>query len=317
MKALFFDGSLSLKEVATPGPKGGEVLIRIMYSAICNTDLEIFKGYMGFKGIPGHEFVGEVATPGHRLTGKHVVGEINCSCGDCHLCKTGRRTHCPNRSVLGIHNHAGVFADYIVLPEENLHVIPRDLSPEAAVFTEPLAAAVEIFEQVRFKPSQKVFIFGAGKLGLLISQVFRLNGCDYMTFDPNPQKVFKALEMGLNAFPLSALKNSELAETCVDCTGNPEGIRIAMAHLYHRGCLVLKTTIADPEKIDLNQIVINELNIIGSRCGPFAPALRLLDLALVNPMPLVSRIFEFRDIIEAFEFAALPQTIKVLIKHGE
>ena len=316
MRAVFFDGNLSLKEVPTPEPGEHEVLIRILYSAICNTDLEILKGYMGFNGIPGHEFVGEVVTPGRELSGKTVVGEINCPCGDCYLCSTGRRTHCPNRSVLGIAGRNGVFADYIVLPEENLYVVPQHLLPETAVFTEPLAAAVEIFEQIQIRPTQNVFIFGAGKLGLLISQVFRLNGCNYKTFDPNPGKVQKALEMGLNAGLLSALEASEMAEVCVDCTGKPEGIRIAMAHLYPRGTLVLKTTIADPEKIDLNQVVINEFIIAGSRCGPFAPALRLLSKELIDPAPLVSKIFNFGDILSAFEFAARPETIKVLIKHA-
>ncbi|MCX6268793.1 MAG: alcohol dehydrogenase catalytic domain-containing protein [Bacteroidetes bacterium] len=316
MKALFFDGSLALKDISTPEPRGDEVLIRILYSAICNTDLEILKGYMGFTGIPGHEFVGEVVTPHRKLSGRVVVGEINCPCGECYLCKTGRRTHCTNRSVLGIDHHAGVFADFMVLPEENLHIIPQNLSPVAAVFTEPLAAALEIFEQIRIKPSQTVFIFGAGKLGLLISQVFRLHGCDYKTFDSNPAKVVKAVDMGLNAFLASSLAPADKAEVCIDCTGSPEGIRVALEHLYPRGRLVLKTTIADPELIDLNQIVINEFNITGSRCGPFAPALNLLSHGFIDPEPLITKIFEFSEILKAFECAALPDTIKVVINHG-
>ncbi|MEI7723819.1 MAG: alcohol dehydrogenase catalytic domain-containing protein [Bacteroidota bacterium] len=315
MKAIFFDGSLSLKEVSTPEPGEHEVLIRILYSAICNTDLEILQGYMGFQGIPGHEFVGEVVTPNRKLSGALVVGEINCPCHNCYLCYTGRSTHCPNRSVLGIFNHPGVFADFVVLPEENLHVIPKTLNLKAALFTEPLAAAVEIFDQLQIKPSQNAYIFGAGKLGLLISQVFRLNGCDYKTFDPNPLKVKKAQEMGLNAFPLDSLKISEFAEVCVDCTGKPEGIGSAMAHLYPRGRLVLKTTIANPEKIDLNQIVINEFQITGSRCGPFKPALNLLSQGLIDPIPLITQTFRFRDIMEAFECAANPESIKVVIEH--
>ncbi len=315
MKALIFDGSLQIKEVPDPQPVGREVLIKVLISSVCNTDLEIIQGYMGFTGIPGHEFVGEVVTPGRPLTGRLVVGEINCPCNNCYLCKTGRSTHCPNRSVLGIYQHAGVFADFVVLPEENLHPIPENLDPQSAVFTEPLAAAVEIFDQLRVRPSEKVFIFGAGKLGLLISQVFRLNGCDYQTYDPNLVKVNKALEMGLNALPLSSLTPSDKAEACVDCTGKAIGISTAMAHLYPRGCLVLKTTIAKPENIDLNQIVINEFTIAGSRCGPFKPALNLLSQKLVNPNPMITRIFKFHDIVEAFDYAAKPETIKVLIEH--
>lgn len=315
MKALLFDGNLRISEIPAPKPQNSEVLIKILYSAICNTDLEIIKGYMGFKGIPGHEFVGEVVSKGSLLFGKKVIGEINCACGDCYLCRTGRKTHCPNRTVLGIDGHQGVFAEYITLPEENLHVVPEGLSLTSALFTEPLAAAIEIFEQIQIKPSQNVFIFGAGKLGLLISQVFRLNGCDYTTFDPNEGKILRARKMGLNAKPLAVLGEGMKAEVCVDCTGNPEGIDIALAHLYPRGKLVLKTTVANPEKIDLNQIVINEFEIIGSRCGLFEPALSLLSQGLVDPEPLITKTYEFSKIIEAFGMAQQPSSLKILIKH--
>ncbi|MCK9203699.1 MAG: alcohol dehydrogenase catalytic domain-containing protein [Bacteroidales bacterium] len=315
MKALFFDGSLKIKEVSHPQPRENEALIKIIFSAICNTDLEIVKGYMGFNGILGHEFVGEVVTRSSDLFGQKVVGEINCSCGDCYLCQTGRETHCPNRTVLGIDGHPGVFADYIVLPMQNLKVVPENLPLTSAVFTEPLAAAIEIFEQIQIKPSQNVFIFGAGKLGLLISQVFRLNGCVYTTFDTQVSKVKKAMDMGINARELSSLRDAEKAEVCVDCTGNPSGINLALSHLYPRGKLVLKTTVAQSEKIDLNQIVINEFEIIGSRCGLFEPALSLLSQGLVNPQPLISAILPFNEIIQAFELAGKPGTLKILIQH--
>ena len=315
MKALFFDGSLSLKSVPVPEPVKGEVLINILYSAICNTDLEIMKGYMGFKGIPGHEFVGRVITPGHPLTGKIVVGEINCPCGKCYLCVTGRRFHCPDRTVLGIFNHPGVFAECIVLPVENLHLVPDNLAPKVAVFTEPLAAALEIFEDTNIKPTQKVFIFGAGKLGLLVSLVFRLHGTDYTTIDINQEKVGFAREMGLNAMTLAQLPASDKAEVCVDCTGNPEGIRIALEHLYPRGLLVLKTTVAQTGVLDLNQLVINEIRLTGSRCGPFGPALNLLSQKLIDPTPLISNTFKFQNIIEAFASASKPGSLKVIIDH--
>lgn len=315
MKALYFDGSLKVLNVPKPRPQGNEVLIKILCSAVCNTDLEILKGYMGFKGILGHEFVGEVVSKSSLLAGKRVVGEINCSCGECFLCKTGRKSHCPNRTVLGIFERPGVFTEFTTLPVENLHVIPDYMSIERAVFTEPLAAAIEIFEQVQIKPSQNVFIFGAGKLGLLISQVFRLNGCEYITFDSNSIKVKKAHSMGIHARGLKTLKSHEMAEVCVDCTGAPDGIKSAMSHLYPRGRLVLKTTVADPEKINLNQIVINEFEVIGSRCGAFEPALSLLEQNLVDPEPIVSKVFDFKDILEAIDFAQQPSTLKVLIRH--
>lgn len=267
MKALVYDGKLSVQQVPDPVPESGEVLIKVRYSSICNTDLEIIHGYMGFKGILGHEFVGEVVSEKSRFFGKDVVGEINISCGHCYMCQTGRKSHCTNRSVLGIFEHAGTFADFVVLPEKNLHVVPPNVELPNAVFTEPLAAALEIFEQTKINPTDNVFIFGAGKLGLLIAQVFRLSGCEYTLFDINPFKVKFARGLGLPAKNLDALRSDDRAEICVDCTGNPDGISIAMSHLRPRGKLILKTTVADPAKIDLNQIVVNELNIIGSRCG--------------------------------------------------
>ncbi|MEI6681408.1 MAG: alcohol dehydrogenase catalytic domain-containing protein [Bacteroidota bacterium] len=300
--------------VPEPGPD--EVLIRILWSAICNTDLEITRGYMNFKGIPGHEFVGEVVSGSGRFFGKKVVGEINCPCGECYLCKSGRSRHCSSRTVLGIQGRDGVFADFIVLPEKNLHLVPETLAPEMALFTEPLAAAVEIAEQVHVKPSQRVFIFGAGKLGLLISMVFRLNGCDATTFDTHETKVARAKSMGIEAALLSTLGDLDKAEICVDCTGNPAGLKKALSHLYPGGKLVLKTTVANPGFIDLNQIVINEFEIIGSRCGPFDPALTLLERGIADPGPMIAATFDFRDIMQAFDYASQPDTLKVLIRHG-
>ncbi|MBE0648683.1 MAG: alcohol dehydrogenase catalytic domain-containing protein [Bacteroidales bacterium] len=315
MKALVYDGKLSIQQVPDPVPAQGEVLIKVRYSSICNTDLEIIQGYMGFKGILGHEFVGEVVTEKSRYVGKDVVGEINISCGHCYMCQTGRRSHCTNRSVLGIFEHAGTFADYVVLPEKNLHVVPPNVELPNAVFTEPLAAALEIFEQTKINPTDNVFIFGAGKLGLLIAQVFRLSGCEYTVFDINPFKVEFARGLGLPAKNLRTLLPDERAEICVDCTGSPDGIGVAMNHLRPRGKLILKTTVADPAKIDLNQIVVNELNIIGSRCGVFEPALSLLSQKLIDVEPLITKVFPFDKLEEAFKLAATPESIKVLIRH--
>ena len=315
MKALFFESELKMRDLPVPEPAEGEVLIRVCISAICNTDLEIIRGYMGFTGVPGHEFVGEVVTPGTSLTGRLVVGEINCPCGNCYLCRTGRPTHCSKRSVLGIFRRDGVFAEYITLPMANLYEVPDGLTPETAVFTEPLAAAIEIFDQIGIRPTERAFIFGAGKLGNLVSQVFRANGCDYTTFDPDPLKVQLAGKMGLNAFSTDNLDGGAMAEVCVDCTGSADGISMALSHLYPRGKLVLKTTVAQTGKLDLNQVVINEYQIIGSRCGPFEPALRMLSAGLVDPRPLISHEFEFGDILRAFETAARPGVLKVLVRH--
>ncbi|MFC2101694.1 alcohol dehydrogenase catalytic domain-containing protein [Bacteroidota bacterium] len=315
MKALVYDGKLSIQQVPDPSPEQGEVLIKVRYSSICNTDLEILQGYMGFKGILGHEFVGEVISEKSRFFGKDVVGEINISCGHCYMCQTNRKSHCTNRSVLGIFEHAGTFADFVVLPEKNLHVVPPNVELPNAVFTEPLAAALEIFEQTKINPTDNVFIFGAGKLGLLIAQVFRLSGCEYTVFDVNPYKVEFARGLGLPAKNLDSLQPDRRAEICVDCTGSPDGIGVAMSHLQPRGKLILKTTVADPAKIDLNQIVVNELNIIGSRCGVFEPALSLLGQKLIDVEPLITKVLPFDEIEKGFTLAAKPESIKVLIRH--
>jgi len=315
MRALVYDGELAIQQLPDPVAGEGEALIRVRYSSICNTDLEIIQGYMGFKGILGHEFVGEVITEKSKFYGKEVVGEINIACGECYMCQTGRKTHCTKRSVMGHFDHPGCFADYVVLPEQNLHVVPVSLDLPTAVFTEPMAAALEIFEQTKIKPTENVFIFGAGKLGLLITQVFRLSGCEYTLLDIHPAKIEFAKGLGLPARLVSDLKKEEKAEICVDCTGNPDGIGTALSHLHPRGTLILKTTVANPTRVDLNQIVVNEFNILGSRCGVFDPAISLLSQKLIDVESLITRIFPFDDIKEAFKLAAQPDTIKVLIRH--
>lgn len=315
MKALVYDGKLSLMEVTDPSPRQGEALIRVRYSSVCNTDLEILKGYMEFSGILGHEFVGEVINDSSRFFGREVVGEINIACGHCYMCQTGRKNHCSNRSVTGIYGHNGSFADYLVLPDKNLHQVPANVDLPVAVLTEPLAAALEIFEQTKISPTDNVFIFGAGKLGLLITQVFRLSGCEYTLLDVNPFKVEFARGLGLIARKLDELQSDERAEICVDCTGSPDGIGIALKHLHPRGKLILKTTVADPARLDLNQIVLNEFNIIGSRCGVFEPALSLLSQKLVDVEPMITKVFPFDEIEEAFKLASQPDCIKVLIRH--
>ncbi len=316
MQALFFDNELSIKEIPVPEPAVGEVLVKVLCSAICNTDLVINKGYMGFRGVLGHEFVGRVVSPAHRLNGKTVVGEINCSCGHCYLCLSGRRTHCTTRTVTGIAGRQGVFADFIALPAENLHLVPDSVPEHIAVFTEPLAAAVEIFEQMHMKPSKNLFIFGAGKLGLLVSMVARLQGFEYTTLDLVKEKADFAASLGIHARPLSDLKADEKAEVCIDCTGSPEGINLALSHLWPRGTLVLKTTVAATEKIDLNSIVINELTILGSRCGLFNPALNLLGRKLIDPSSMISARYSFKDILQAFESAKNPLSHKIIIDHS-
>lgn len=317
MKALVYDGELSVREVPDPHPVEGECLIQVLYSAICHTDLEIIKGYMGFHGVLGHEFVGRVVTRESEFYGQVVTGEINCPCGHCYLCQTGRPTHCPHRTVLGISGRQGVFAEFLVLPSKNLHLIPAPVDPVEAVFTEPLAAAYEIFEGTAIKPTNRTFIFGAGKLGLLIAQVFRLSAVDYTLFDLQRQKIDIARSLGLHADYLSVLQPHDKAEVCVDCTGNPDGIRVALSHLYSRGNLILKTTVANPSPIDLNQLVIHEFSVTGSRCGPFEPAIRALSQKLVHVRPLITKQMDFADILDGFTLAKQPDVLKIIFKHSD
>jgi alcohol dehydrogenase len=315
MKALFYDTSLRMVSLPKPVPAKGEALIKILYSSICNTDLEIIKGYMGFQGVPGHEFIGEVVNRESKFFGQRVVGEINCSCAKCLMCRTKRRSHCTNRTVLGIAGRNGVFAEYTLLPEANLHKVPDSLSDTEAVFTEPLAAALEILEQSPIDPKKSVFVFGAGKLGLLVAQVLQSKGLMYVLFDINDDKVEQARRMNLLCMPLSEMKKDARAEICVDCTGHPHGIITALDHVYPRGKLILKTTVAKPARIDLNQFVIHEIELLGSRCGPFVPALEMLEKKEIKTAPLITDILDFRDILRGFSLAKRKGTIKVLIKH--
>jgi threonine dehydrogenase-like Zn-dependent dehydrogenase len=217
--------------------------------------------------------------------------------------------------VVGITGHQGVFAEYMTLPAENLHIVPDTVPLPLAVFTEPLAAAVEIFEQLHLRPSGKIFIFGAGKLGLLVSMVSRLQGFDYTTFDPVSEKVDFADKLGIHARLLSGLNPEEKAEVCIDCSGSSDGIGTALSHLYPWGTLVLKTTVAETAKPDLNSIVVNEYTILGSRCGPFKPALNLLERKLIDPEPVISGKFRFNDILRAFETAKNPVSMKIIMEH--
>jgi threonine dehydrogenase-like Zn-dependent dehydrogenase len=315
MKALLFDTQLRMAEVPDPVAGKGEALIRILYSSICNTDIEITRGYMGFTGIPGHEFVGMVVNKESKYYGQRVVGEINCSCGKCLMCRTKRPTHCTERTVLGIFNRPGVFAEFTVLPEKNLHVVPDEVIDVSAVFSEPLAAALEILEQVEVDPKKSVFILGAGKLGLLVAQVFKARGLMYVLFDTEEEKVRKARSMGLLAMPISSMKPEAKAEICIDCTGNPRGLAFALDHTYPRGKLILKTTVAKPAKINSNQIVINEIELLGSRCGPFAPALEMLAKKEIEPGRMITEIVPFGEILKGFKLAKKKETIKVLIRH--
>jgi threonine dehydrogenase-like Zn-dependent dehydrogenase len=318
MKAIVFDDTLNYKE-DHPLPdlsKANEALIRVKIAGICNTDLEIIKGYMGFKGIPGHEFVGTVEKADERnksFIGKRVVGEINCICGVCDYCTGGLPRHCPERTTLGIAGRDGAFAEYLTLPAENLHEVPDNVSDEEAVFTEPLAAAFEIVEQVNIKPTDRIIVLGDGKLGLLCAFVLALTGAEVTLAGNHEHKLAIAREAGINIRFAKDLLMDNRYDIVVEATGAPEGLKGALELVRPRGTIVLKSTVASTREVDLNKIVIDEVTFIGSRCGPFEPALRALSDKTVNVTSLISGIFPASNALEAFRMAGQKGSLKVLI----
>lgn len=315
MRALYFDKELMFRDdLPIPKPGDDEALIRTTRAGICNTDLEIIKGYMGFKGIPGHEFVGIVEECGKKeLVGKRVAGEINIGCGECSFCRRGLRNHCTERSVLGIMNREGAFADHITLPAENLHVIPDSISDEEAVFIEPLAAGFEILRQVDVGPSDRVCVLGDGKLGLLIAQVLSMTGCDLIVVGKHRSKLLILQELGIRT-ELSAEFNGEDMDIVVECTGSESGMKMALRTVRPQGKIILKTTVADRGRVDLNYIVINELSLIGSRCGPFPDAIKAIGSGKVKLFPLISAEYSIEEGVKAFDHASQKGSLKVILK---
>jgi alcohol dehydrogenase len=315
MRALLLDGKLKLvDDYPTPEPPPGEALIRVSVAGVCNTDLELVKGYMQFRGVPGHEFVGVVErAPGAEAwEGRRVVGEINAACGTCLTCRANRPTHCPNRTTLGISGRDGAFAEYLTLPITNLHPVPDAISDEVAVFTEPLAAACEILQQVHVRPTDRVIVVGDGKLGLLCAQVLALTGCDLTVVGHHPEKLEIVARQGIP----TALDDTAIevgADIVVEATGHPGGYAAARRLVRPRGTLVLKSTYHASLEVNLTEVVVDEITLVGSRCGPFAPALRLLERGLVQVIPLIQARYPFSEVLTAFEHAAQPGTLKVLV----
>jgi len=304
----------------------GEALLRPTVGGVCATDLELMKGYMGFEGVLGHEWVGVVErADDSALVGQRVVGDINCPCLICPTCLAGRRTHCPHRTVLGIQGRDGAFAQALHLPESNLHVVPDAVSDEAAVFVEPLAAAIEILEQVHVRPTDSVVVLGVGRLGQLCARVLALTGAQVRGISRNssrlellPASVGRATLKELTAeLDDPSRANQSRADLVVDCTGNPDGLALATRLVRPRGTLVLKTTTHDLGSASPVPWVIDELTLVGSRCGPFAPALRMLAAGLVDPTPLISANFPLTDGVAALARAAERDAVKVLLRLQE
>ena len=316
MNALWLeDRNLSLRDIPVPDAAAvGEALIRVRLSGICGTDLELTRGYYPYTGVLGHEFVGDVVdAPDAEWVGKRVVGEINAACGTCATCRAGRPTHCESRSVLGIVGRDGVHAEYTSLPLSNLHRVPESVSDDAAVFTEPLAAALEILEQVHIAPTDRVLLVGAGRLGQLIAQVLALTGADLQVVARHALQ--RAL---LGARDIDAIAEQDIEarryDVVVEATGSPDGLDLARRALRPRGTLVLKSTYAGEVTVDLSGLVVDEITIVGSRCGPFAPALRLLERGEVDPTMLIDERFPLDAGVDAFARAAERGVMKVLLE---
>ena len=316
MKAVVFDNGLKLdNNYPMPVPQKGEALIKVNTIGICNTDYEITLGYMGYKGILGHEFTGVVEKAENKdLIGKRVVGEINCGCGQCDWCAQGLERHCFNRSTLGIWQREGCFAEYVCLPEKNLLVIPDNVTDEEAVFVEPLAAALEILEQVHIPPYKRVIVLGDGKLGLIIALALNAAGLDITLVGKHEEKLNIAKAQGVKTELLNNLKIEKAYDFVVEATGSITGFETSLALTKPRGTLILKSTIAASKEFNLAPIVIDEITILGSRCGQFAPALRMLEQKRIDVKPLISDIYAIDDSIEAFERNKEKSSVKVLVK---
>jgi threonine dehydrogenase-like Zn-dependent dehydrogenase len=312
--ALTFDGELKMLELPPPQPEVGEALIRVRLAGICQTDIHLTQGYAAFRGIFGHEFVGEVvAAPTAEFVGQRVVGEINISCGHCDRCRHGLSHHCANRRVLGIRDKNGCLAQYLTLPVANMHVVPANVPDAFAVFTEPLAAALEIPEQVHLRPDSRVLIIGDGKLGLLIALVLRLTGCDLHLAGRHPQKMALVASRGVTTHLIAGFTENEF-DVVVEATGSPAGWQAAMNAVRPRGVIVVKSTYHGSVDLDPTTLVVPEITVVGSRCGPFPPALRLLARRLINPKKLISRIYPLAEALEAMEYASQRGVLKVLVE---
>jgi alcohol dehydrogenase len=317
LRALTFDGTLRLRpNVSVPRPNDEEALVRVRIAGICNTDIEITRGYKGFEGILGHEFVGEVVESRTRTwVGKRVCGEINVSCGACIQCLAGLATHCARREVLGILQRDGAFAEYLVLPTRNLHEVPDELPDDVGVFVEPVAAAYEILQQVSIGANARVIVLGDGKLGLLCAQVVADTGAAVVLMGKHDEKLRLARSLGLET-RRTMRSEINVADVVVEASGSPTGLSTAIELVAPRGTIVLKSTTSSRIDADLSAIVVKEITLVGSRCGPFRQALAGLSDGSVQVLPLIAERYALSDAVYALERAQQPGMLKVLIDVG-
>jgi len=310
------NGAVLMRRTVRPKPKPGSVLIRLRIGGICNTDIELLRGYYGFRGRPGHEFVGDVVGPANSVwLGKRVVAEINLPCGTCDWCARGLGRHCPARTVLGIVRHPGAFAEYLTLPEANLHEVPRQVSDEHAVFTEPIAAACEILDQTSIGKGSDVAVLGDGKLGLLVSQVLAFRGAHVHLYGHHADKLRIAAGAGCETSLSAKLPLARFAFT-VEATGTADGLRAAISMTRPRGTVVMKTTVHEAVPLNTAQAVVHEITLVGSRCGRFEPALRLLKSGRLLLDEMITAEYALEQAPDAFVKAQEKGALKVLLRPG-
>src|SRR3954451_4949407 len=315
MRSLVFDQSLSLDtRRPEPAPTDGDTLIKVRQAGICATDIEITKGYMSYRGVLGHEFVGEVVnSPDRDLIGQRVCGEINVVCGRCDLCLSGLSTHCRARTVLGILNHDGAFADLVRLPAANLHVLPKTVDDDQAVFVEPLAAAFQVLKQIKLDGRKWVTVLGDGRLGLLVAQVLRNANCPVRVIGKHADKLNLCEKWQIRQRLLADIVPRHDQDVVVDCTGTAAGFELAMQVVRPRGTIVLKSTVAQGKPLNLAPLVIDEINVVGSRCGAFREAIRALAEKRIDVASLIHRRMKIEQGVEAMEYAARAGVLKVLV----
>ncbi|NOS99753.1 MAG: alcohol dehydrogenase catalytic domain-containing protein [Phycisphaerales bacterium] len=315
MRAICFEDRLIYDDNRPePAPTNGDAVVRVHLAGICATDHHITRGYMGFRGIVGHECVGTVETGPHEWLGKRVVCEINCVCRQCAQCQSGLSNHCSRRTVMGIRGRDGCFADLVAVPIHNLHEAPNAITDEEAVFVEPLAAAMQVVKQVPIERRMNVAVVGSGRLGLLVAQVLATTGCRLEVIGRNPQSLLFCEKRGIRARLISDTPAKADRDLVVDCTGSPDGLAAAIGFVRPRGTIVLKSTHAEPSAVDLAPIVVNEITVVGSRCGPFADAIHALARREVDVSSMVSRSYKIERWAEAFEASQQAGNIKVLLK---
>jgi threonine dehydrogenase-like Zn-dependent dehydrogenase len=323
LKAIYFkDKKIEIINTPKAVIKQNEVLVKIILAGICNTDIELFNGYYGFEGIAGHEFVGivEKSPENPGLIGKMVVGDINCGCGECSLCEKGDPRHCKNRSVIGIINHQGAFAEYLNVPLENIHIVDESISPFEAVFVEPLAAALEPAKQIEINAEYKIAVLGDGKLGLLSALSLKYYNPGLLLIGKHEEKLAIAEKQGVKTFLTDSKRESrslkdELGEfdIIIEATGRPDGINYALDLIKPEGTIIVKTTSHELSSIDLAKLVVDEITLTGSRCGDFNLALRFLKEKRLDVLPMIENIFHFEDFHEAFKLARTPGKLKVIV----